>query len=249
MKKIIVFIMLMIMIPVLSSCSIDFDEFADDIQNGTIFLSKEEKFEKAFNRLSETSYTMEGAMRTDITLITLGSTQKQTVITDMLIESGTNEMYAESTTNGETARVYAKINEKDVDIYNISTGYWTHNVQSLEEYRKGNETFYLDIEVNDIFVLEDGVWVGNTEFITESLKSYSSQFAKELGYLDMSVSKFEIEKYNVKMKDGEISELDIVIYISMSRYGRRIDMKMSLPMKVSKVGKTEVTIPEGINIS
>ena len=247
MKKILIFIMLVALLPVLSSCSIDFDEISKDIEHGTLFLSKEEKLEKAFERMLETNYTMEGAMRTDITLTVNGQTQKQTIVTDALMECDVNQEYTESTTNGQTMIVYTKINEDYVDIYSQVTGYWVHETETLDRFEEDSDSFFMDIDFHDVFEYKDGVFIGDTKIISDCLDEYSSTLASQLGN-GMNVDRFEVEKYEITMEKGEISLIDIVMVIEVSYYNQKIEMVMSMPMTVTKVGETEVTVPTGINL-
>lgn len=247
MKKILIFIMMVALLPMLSSCSVDFDEISADIEHGTLFSSKEEKLEKAFERMYETSYTMEGAMRLDITLSANGQTQKQTTITDMLVERDANQSYTESTTNGQTESVYTKINGDYVDIYTMITGYWVHETETLERYEEDNESFFMNIDFHDVFEYKDGVFVGDTKILSDCLEEYSSVVASALGS-GMKVDRFEVQKYDVTMEKGEISEMDIVMVVEVSYYSQKIELVMSMPMTVSKVGKTEVTVPTGITL-
>ena len=247
MKKILIFIMMVALLPMLSSCSVDFDEISADIKNGTLFLSKEEKLEKALERMFDTSYTMEGAMRTDITLEAYGQTEKQTMVTDMMIECDVDETYSESITNGQTQYEYAKINGDYVDVYTMVTGYWVHETETLERYEEGNDSFFMDVDFYNVFEYKDGVFIGDTKILTECLEEYSSQISSSLGN-GMKLDKFEVQKYDIIMEKGEVSEMDIVIVLEMSYYNQKVELIMSMPMTVSKVGETEVTIPEGINL-
>ena len=251
MKKIIIFIMLIVLLPILSSCDTSFGGISKQIQDGTLFLSKEEKLERVFNRLSETSFTMEGSVSTDVKLITSGGINSQTIVIDMLVEANPNESYSEATLDGNTTMAYTRINETYVDLFTKTTGSWVHDVQTLENYQGDSNTFFLDIEVENLFTYKGGVWMGNTEVLSEALKQYSYPIIEGFGEKQVVLDKFEIEKYNIKMNDGEISEIDVVVSIRAISVvlNRELKVTMSMPMKVSKVGQTQVTVPSGLNFN
>lgn len=207
----------------------------------------ENELEKSFNKLSESNYTMTGSMRIDLSMSYAGQTQQQTLVADMLIEASQNESYTVSTINGQSQYSYVKLNEENVDVYTKSSGSWSHEVQSLEEYKEESDSFFLDIEVKDVFELKDGVWVGNTEMLTTMLEKYMDTISEDLVGASVTINSFNVEKYDIVMEGNEISEIEVIMTLDMSSSGVSLSMKMTLPMEVSKIGETVVTVPEGIN--
>jgi hypothetical protein len=51
------------------------------------------------------------------------------------------------------------------------------------------------------------------------------------------------------MENNEISKVDIAMSVTMTIQGVKVTMKMSVPMTISKVGQTDVTVPVGLNIT
>ena len=239
MKKIFAIITLFVTLVTFSSCN-----FVNDVLY--YFATPEEKLEMAFEKLSETSYTMEGSMRIDMTLSYLGQIQKQTLVIDMLAETNPNEIYNEEVLNGETKRSYTKIKDDEVSIYTEENGKWTEEVQILEEYNEGKINELLDVEVKDVFTLEDDIWVGNVEVISEMLQQPINKLSEDLVGDGAKLDSFELEKYNIEMENNEISKVDIVMSVAMTIQGVKVTMKMSVPMTISKVGQTEVTVPAAI---
>lgn len=213
-----------------------------------LFSCDEYKFEKAFNKLSEESYTMQGAMRIDMKMYYMGQEIEQTMVADMLIQSSPNEVYSETKMNGNVQRSYVKIDEEldEVVIYTNVGSSWEKETKTLEEYQQESESYFLDIEVKDVFTLEDEIWVGDTEIIASMLEEYIDEISAELVGANGVLSSFEVEKYNIEMRDKDISKLDIVMNMSMISSGITISMRMSMPMEVSEVGSTEVTVPDGL---
>lgn len=215
----------------------------------TIFLtacSAEKRLEKAFEELEKTSYTMEGSMRVDFTVNYYGQTQSQTMVTDMYMEIDPEQSYIKTTMNGQTQEVYYKMDGEYVDIYTKNGEIWEYESEGLDDYLEESDIYFLDIEVKDVFEEEDGVWVGNGEKITEMLKISLDKVAEELVGTGVSIEKMSVDKYNIELKNNQISKLDIIISMKMSANGMEMTIKISMPMNIKNVGETKVTIPTGI---
>lgn len=215
----------------------------------TIFLtacSAEKRLEKAFEELEKTSYTMEGSMRVDFTVNYYGQTQSQTMVTDMYMEIDPEQSYIMTTMNGQTQEVYYKMDGEYVDIYTKNGEIWEYESEGLDDYLEESDIYFLDIEVKDVFEEEDGVWVGNGEKITEMLKISLDKVAEELVGTGVSIEKMSVDKYNIELKNNQISKLDIIISMKMSANGMEMTIKISMPMNIKNVGETKVTIPTGI---
>ena len=215
----------------------------------TIFLtacSAEKRLEKAFEELEKTSYTMEGSMRVDFTVNYYGQTQSQTMVTDMYMEIDPEQSYIMTTMNGQTQEVYYKMDGEYVDIYTKNGEIWEYESEGLDDYLEESDIYFLDIEVKDVFEEEDGVWGGNGEKITEMLKISLDKVAEELVGTGVSIEKMSVDKYNIELKNNQISKLDIIISMKMSANGMEMTIKISMPMNIKNVGETKVTIPTGI---
>lgn len=215
----------------------------------TIFLtacSAEKRFEKAFEELEKTSYTMEGSMRVDFTVNYYGQTLSQTMVADMYMEIDPEQSYIMTTMNGQTQEVYYKMDGEYVDIYTKNGEIWEYESEGLDDYLEESDIYFLDIEVKDVFEEEDGVWVGNGEKITEMLKISLDKVAEELVGTGVSIEKMSVDKYNIELKNNQISKLDIIISMKMSANGMETTIKISMPMNINNVGKTLVTVPEGV---
>ena len=215
----------------------------------TIFLtacSAEKRLEKAFEELEKTSYTMEGSMRVDFTVNYYGQTESQTMVADMYMEIDPEQSYIMTTMNGQTQEVYYKMDGEYVDIYTKNGEIWEYESESLDDYLEESDIYFLDIEVKDVFEEEDGVWVGNGEKITEMLKTSLDKVAEELVGTGVSIKKMSVDKYNIELKNNQISKLDIIISMKMSANGMEMTIKISMPMNIKNVGETKVTIPKDI---
>ena len=78
------------------------------------------------------------------------------------------------------------------------------------------------------------------------LKVSLDKVAEELVGTGVSIKKMSVDKYNIELKNNQISKLDIIISMNMSANGMEMTIKISMPMNIKNVGETKVTIPTGI---
>ena len=229
-KRLVIILMIICLFPFLTSC-------------------KEMKLEKAFNRLSKTSYTMQGFMDMEFEMSFMGQTSKQTMSAYLLIESSPTEAYSETKMNGSYQDSYMIVNEDDpnkVTVYTNDGWSWEKEEKTLNEYQSESDSFFLDIDTEDVFTLEDGIWVGDTELIKSMLSDYMDEMSEELAGDDASLIAYNINKYNIEMTGKNISKIDIEMTMVMNAGGILITVRMKMPMQISDVGSTEVTVPEGL---
>ena len=131
----------------------------------------------------------------------------------------------------------------EVEIY-VYDGKWIKETISLEDYEDESELAVLDIDLDD-FVLEDNVWKGNTEILTEELEYYFKDMMEDtLG--SGTVSHFNVSKYNIEMNGFNISKIDISVDLLAYINGLYVSVEIDMPMEFSNVGKTKVTVPKGL---
>lgn len=195
--------------------------------------------EKAFERLDR-GFTMECEM--EMTLSSRYITT-QTIELEMLFEVSKEEVYTEVEMEGNVSRSYIKIKEDEVDVYSYD-GDWEKETISMEEYEDEEDLSFLDIDFED-FVLEDNVWVGDTEILSEQMEDYFKEMVEEsLG--SGTVSYFNVSKYNIEMNGRNISKIDISVNFITYMSGIYVNVEIDMPIEVSNIGKTKVTVPKGL---
>ena len=115
---------------------------------------------------------------------------------------------------------------------------------SVDEYSTNTDLF--NIEVKDVFTLQDGVWVGNVETLSQVLETTMENIAGDLGGEGISIDETTIKKYNITMTEGKISLIDIEMYMKMSYQGMIMEISYAMPMHLSKLGETTVTTPTNL---
>ncbi len=221
MRKIIITIMMFCLLPLLGSCN-------------------EAILANSFKRLDR-GFTMECEMEIKLSSRYINT---QYIEVEMFVETSPTEMYSEIEVSGIEERTYAKINDEEVEFY-VYDGKWIKETISLEDYEDESELAVLDIDLDD-FVLEDNVWKGDTEILTEELEYYFKEMMEDtLG--SGTVSHFNVSKYNIEMNGFNISKIDISVDLLAYINGLYVSVEIDMPMEFSNVGKTKVTVPKGIN--
>ena len=170
-------------------------------------------------------------MTQSIQLYIENSSSKAYTITSIANE----KTYSYAVQEGENVKTYAKYADEWMLVETISA----------DEY-SGMEDF-LDVEVDDVFTLENGVWVGNLETLTASLAKLIEESFAESGDMEgMSLDEVSIKKYNITLTEGKVSFVDIEMYMKMSYSGMVLEYTVEMPMYISKIGETTVTVPSNL---
>lgn len=208
------------------------------------------RLEKAMEELNENSYTMEGNVVYEIGVRYDGQIEKQSISAAIKSQIDPNQSYTEIQMEGQTQYAYTKIVDDDVKVYSKNDSSWELvETTSLEEYT--NETVeFVQIDVEDMFEKDGDVWVGDTAKLSEELEEAMKKLAEEMSGTGMVITQTSIDKYNIELDGKHVSKIDIEMTISMSYtfYGQTMSMTMnvSMPITISKIGETEVTVPSGL---
>ncbi len=198
---------------------------------------------EALNKLSST-VNCPMAIELKLTMGTESQTQKMNA--DMYIESDATSSYTITTAQGEKQYSYAVTQGEYVKTYlKLEEEWLLADTVSVNDYSSNSDLY--DIDVKESFTLVDGVWVGDVAALSQVLKSTMDEMAIELGGLNgVSIDETTIKKYNITIENGNITLIDIEMYMKMSYQGMIMEISYSIPMSVSKIGETTVTVPEGL---
>lgn len=186
------------------------------------------------------------AMELKLTMGTESQTQKMSA--DMYIELDPTSTYSITTAEGEKQYSYALIQGEYVKEYVKLEEEWIlADTVSVNDYSSNNDLY--DIDVKESFTLVDGIWIGDTVLLSQALKSSMDEIATELGGLSgVTIDETTIKKYNITVENGKISLIDIEMYMKMSYQGMIMEISYAMPMNLSKIGETTVTVPEGLPV-
>lgn len=205
------------------------------------------KLERALEELENKSYTVEGDMKVDMTISYSGESETQSMSADMLIEADSTQTYTVTTAEGVSQYSYAKIEGNMVKVYTKLDSTWELlETVSLDEYDDDITSEIVDIDTDDAFKKEGNVWVGDTVKLTDELDDYMAELAEQFGGTSLTINSTTVDKYNIELDGKHIKKIDIEMTISMSMQGMTITMKVSMPLTFSKIGETQVTVPDSL---
>ena len=207
---------------------------------------KEPTLEDAMEELDEKSATVNCDLKMDITLTYNGESQTMSQSINMKVEQDGDKTYAINYAQDVEQHLYSKQVGDYVKSYTKTDGEWelatTDSVDQMTDE-------LLDIDVEETFTNVDGIWVGNTEALTEQLSDYMEEFASDsLGLSGVNIDETSVSKYDITMVDGHISKIDIAMKIVMSANGGIVEINVEMPMEFSKIGETKVIEPEGLPV-
>lgn len=208
--------------------------------------SGQKKLERALEAIEEESYTVNQFMKVKVTSSYQGQNIEETIEMDMNLETDPSQMYGEVVMEGQKVYIYAKKVGDEVKTYGKEENEWEllDNEDAMESFVDTEEV--LDIDTKDIFKKEDGVWVGNPDKINEQLKDYMDDITEQFMGTGIVLDSAKVYKYDITLDGRDLSKVEIVMVMSMTMYGAKIDMTLTMDMKFSNIGKTTVTVPENL---
>lgn len=138
--------------------------------------------------------------------------------------------------DGENVKVYSKLGQSWKLLYSLS----------LDDYNSKNKEVWELENVNDLFVLNDNVWVGNCDKLDDQLSDYIKNLITEFTMNGVEIKKYNIEKYDIILKEAKIDSIVLVMSMKINYQGTVIDYRFEMNMKFFDYGSTTFDIPESI---
>ena len=206
--------------------------------------NKTKKLEKAFKTLNETSYTINAEMTVSVS----SNNQSYTNKMNMYYENDPTQSYSITKYSEGEYYSYCKLTEQGASVYMaFNKTDWTHLYDlTMEEYNKQNLEVG-KVEDAEYFKYENGVYVGDTEALNDTLNDYINSLVKEYIDVGLEIKLFNIKKYNVILEKNNVSQVEIDFEISLGGLGQTVSTSYSMILNFSKIGETQVTVPSIAN--
>lgn len=199
------------------------------------------RLEMAMNRLEKKSFTLDSTMLINMKISYPGISRTLEQVIDMKIETDHINTYTTTTDNGTPEYMYTKVEDDKVQIYEKGSEKWRLvDTQDVSEYSNNMEIVEIDGDVREYFKRKGNKWVGNTEKLSELFEEVLQEYADEFGASGLEITRLAIDKYDITLKGINVSEIEIVISISMAAQGVSLDMSLSMFMNYSDIGSTYV---------
>lgn len=206
------------------------------------YVSPLDQFKAAMAELETETSTINCDM---VTIMSYESGSQSVTITQnsqLYIESSSTETYTVTTLEDEKTYTYAVQEGENVKSYYKKNAIWVLlEVIPADDY-SGMEDF-LDVEAIDAFTLKNDVWVGDVETLSNIFVKLIEDNFFNSNLDGMTLKKIAIKKYNITVTDGKISLVDIEIFMRVKYSGMTIEYTIEMPMLISKIGETKVTVP------
>lgn len=168
--------------------------------------------------------------------------------TTKICSDGTNHLFDLSIRHNNTistSHAFIEVTNNNISIYtkHNNTDYSKLDEDTTNKFLKYNINNNLKISaIDNMFILQDEVWIGNLTLINESIKEY----LKQLTDLYPN-SNFKFTKYNITLKDNYISTVDIVIMGNIIINDITLVYSEIITSNFFEIGSTEVTIPTNLS--
>ena len=234
MKKINLFIILLLAIFTLTSCANNKKE-----DEGKLNKEEETKFLEIINTPLE-NYTCDYLNHC---VITAGD---QTMTSDIvyLMKVNKDKVYMNISTENEVLlSAYYEKSDEELDVWaNVGDG-WSKNSVDLDELDMPNMIPAGTVEAGD-FKKEDGVWVGNVEKLNDKLKDLIFESLESMGITEDV--KFTLESYKITIENDQVAKVEMDLSFSMITQGVAMDVVANYTLTFTDHNKTQVIKPEGI---
>ena len=212
------------------------------------YVSPLDQFKTAMAELETATSTINCDMVMTAGYKTGGQSTTMTQTMQLYIENSSSKAYTITTVEGEKTYTYAVQEGENVKSYAKFGDEWMLLETIAADEYSGMEDL-LDVEVDDAFTLQNGVWVGNIEVLTTILsKVVEDSFAESGDMEGMTLDEVSIKKYDITLTEGKVSLVDIEMYMKMSYMDMVIEYTVEMPMYISKIGETTVTVPENLPV-
>ena len=206
------------------------------------------RLEKALEELNTNTYTMDGEMVISVTVNQFGYSQKNRTRSNMHIEADVEKCYVENSIDGFITKTYAEIAGDNVDIYTCVDRGWDKSTQSLDDYLVDSDISFLNINIKNAFIEEeDGLWVGNSQVLTGMMKEMIIKFCERISE-SAGILSYEVTKYNIKITEKKVSNLDIEMNMVLSiASATTASVRIRMDYDVINIGSTVVTVPTDLD--
>ena len=204
------------------------------------------KLDKAFEELEEKSFTVVSDLEIEMTLKYNDKVESFKQTAEMQIEADQSQSYTIMTINGIVQSSYAKIDDDKAKVYTRVDNKWILNETSLDDYNDDDMLAIIDIDTEDIFEESEGVWVCDVEKISGELDEYMKMMAESFGGTGLTVDNMSLDKYTIELDGKHLSKINFEMSVALSDSNVSMEMKISMPLRFLKIGKTNVTVPTGL---
>ncbi len=196
--------------------------------------------EKALEKIKKSNYTLNQTF----SVVTEFNGQTNLEIVNTKSEVNKTQIYSISTyefnDNLQQNIYYTKLEETVAKVYNKDGDTWDLLEIPIEDFSTDSTTNVLfNIDVEDAFILQDGVYVGDVIKLKEQLVTYLEEA------LESEITEFI--KYDITLDGDNVKNIEIVFNMQDS-YGSGNVKKYTLSFECafSKIGSTVVTVPENL---
>lgn len=136
---------------------------------------------------------------------------------------------------------------KYITVYNKVNNVWKLlYLLTEDDYKQMYQNIWDIDNIDEMFVLENNVWVGNLDKLNEELSGYMDNLLKEYAYAGLEVKSSSVEKYEIVLAEGHVDLITVEMRMLMIGGDETFEYNFVIEIKPHSIGSTLFEIPDGL---
>ena len=139
------------------------------------------------------------------------------------------------------------VDGENIKVYNKMYNVWKLlYILSEDDYKQMNQNIWDIDNIDEMFVLENNVWVGNLDKLNDELSGYMDNLLKEYAYAGLEVKNSCVEKYEIVLAEGHVDLITVEMRMTMIGGEETFEYNFVIEIKPHSIGSTLFEIPDGL---
>ena len=241
-KKNFLIIICMLFISISLACK----EEENVLTNEEVFSSAIQELNNATNITIDMNMKMIFEVQDDEIIINSKSVTKVDGVYSYIISKIEDNNESDSSLDS-SSESFVFVDGENIKVYNKMHNVWKLlYVLSEDDYKQMNQNIWDIDNIDEMFVLENNVWVGNLDKLNDELSGYMDNLLKEYAYAGLEVKSSSVEKYEIVLAEGHVDLITVEMRMAMIGGGETFDYNFVIEIKPHSIGSTLFDIPDGL---
>ena len=146
-----------------------------------------------------------------------------------------------------SSETFVFVDGENIKVYNKMYNVWKLlYILSEDDYKQMNQNIWDIDNIDEMFVLENNVWVGNLDKLNDELSGYMDNLLKEYAYAGLEVKNSCVEKYEIVLAEGHVDLITVEMRMAMIGGEETFEYNFVIEIKPHSIGSTLFEIPDGL---
>ena len=241
-KKIFLIIICVLFISISSACKEEENVLIDE----EVFSSAIQELNNATNITIDMNMKMLFEVQDDEIIINSKSVTKVDGVYSYIISKIEDNNESDSSLDS-SSESFVFVDGENIKVYNKMYNVWKLlYILSEDDYKQMNQNIWDIDNIDEMFVLENNVWVGNLDKLNDELSGYMDNLLKEYAYAGLEVKSSNVEKYEIVLTEGHVDLITVEMRMVMTGEGETFEYNFVIEIKPHSIGSTLFEIPDGL---